>query len=319
MKKILSFFVCFISLFILIGCSSNNGDKKRMYTLIAHYGNQASEKITINEGNFVYTSNLELPSSLSSSYIIEGWYTDSNYSTKVDSVIRIRSNLDIYAKLVSFKGLADFTYGKGIDKEKVLNYFTINGSCITIDSMMTIDKAIAYNYQQKGYGDSFYRIKSSENLSNSLRREREVLYFPQGDLLLVSFSTTETSSIATLYYSYQYSGSIEIALGKKLNEAIYNGTYYQSCVNGYSYNIASEYTAKFVFNPSKVNPVTMRFGAFGTCKYTYSITNATDYSAAQRNFDANQSGEKCYSRLDGCLNYLDDMLQKIDPSYKIIQ
>ena len=320
MKKILLLVSMFFLMFGIVGCSiggENVGNNKKTYTVSLHYGNVSSENITFNEGDYLYAQDLTLPSSLSTSYYLDGWYSDSNYSNIYSSSM-ISSDFSLYAKLGELKSLSNYTFGRGIDKETVLNYFKSKGNYISIDTAINMDMIIAYSYQQKGYGDCFYRIKSSEVWS-SLNREREVLYFPQGDLFLVSFSTTEKWAIGSLNYAYQYTGSIEFTLGQKLNEATYNGTYDQACIDGYSYTYKAKYTAKFVFTPSKINPSSLRFGDFSTCKYTYGITDAMDYAAAQKHFDAKDSGQKCYEKLNACLNYLDEILQKINTSYKSIQ
>lgn len=323
MKKTLLCLLMISCLFIFVGCSSSNkngsGKDEKIYSAKIYYGDKSTETKYYDEGEYVSSQDFELPKSLVSSYFIEGWYTDSNYVTPYRDG-RISSNLNIYAKLGTLKALSEYTFMKGVDKQSVLNYFELNGECISVDTAKNLDLVIAYDYQQKGYGDSFYRIKKTETWS-AVSRESEVLYFPQGDLFIISFKVIEKSSIDTLqlYYIYQYKGTIEFALGQKLNTATYNGTYDQACIDGRTYTYKAKYTADFVFTPTKVNPKTLRFASFSTCSYTYAITDAMDYSAARKNFDVKDTGQKCYEKLDGCLNYLDEILQKINVSYKTFQ
>lgn len=325
MKKIIRkiagiFFVLVIGIVGLNSCYYIGLGHPKSYTLTIYYGNLSSYTKTIKyeKNEYVYTDDFDLPSELSANYYLLGWYTDVDYSNSFTDGCKMSSDLSIYAKLGSYSTISEFTFCKNVDEKDLTNYFKAKGTYISIDDSMNYDMILAYSYQSKGYGDGFYRIKS-EKIWSLMNRTREVLYFPKIGAIIINFSITSKSAIGTLNYADEYKGSVEFKIGQKLDEAIYTGTYTYSCIDSRTYTYKAQYTAQFVFSPSKVNPDTLRLGNFSTCTYTGEITDAMDYFAAQKHFDKKDSAEKCYEKLNACLNHLDDLLGDINLSYKSVE
>lgn len=143
------------------------------------------------------------------------------------------------------------------------------------------------------------------------------MYFPQGDLIICTYSTTEKSSIATLVFNYAHSGTIEFTLGQNVANAKIYGKYEQITVNSYKMDIEAQYSANITYTVSKVNSDTIRLGAFNTVRYRATIVDATNYSEAQEHFDKAAEAKKCYGRIGGAQNFIEEILKEIDNSYSL--
>ena len=322
MKKSLSWvlvlmLVCSV-FFSFAGCGKI-AEKNKTKTVTVYYGNETSYTQTLNCANEAYLgiNDIPLPSALESKYYVQGYYLNPEYSESFNGM-RVATDLKIYVKITPLEPISNYVFGKEIDSNKVLDYFSSKGAYISVDNAWNYDMILALLYQEKGYGDSFYKIESEE-IYNTVNRIRKVLYFPQTQRFVISFSTTSKKSLNNLAYAYEYEGTIEVQLRQNLSEAVYTGTYTQTCIDTRTYTYTAYYTAEFNFTPTKINPSEARFASFSSCQYSGQITDALDYSTAQKHFDKKGAGEKCYEKLNACFNFMDIVFEQIDSSYKSLE
>ena len=82
--------------------------------------------------------------------------------------------------------------------------------------------------------------------------------------------------------------------------------------------IEAQYSANITFTVSKVNSDAVRLGDFNTVRYSATITDATDYSMAQKHFDKATESEKCYGKIGGAQNFIEEIFKATDNSYNLL-
>ena len=317
MKKIVLFVISVIMVITLCSCGGMEDQKEQNSIITIHYNvGSSTSTFSYEKDTYLDFSSIDINEILSDKYYLVGWFTDSNYSTQSNG-IRVANDTDIYCKLGTYQSASDYYFGKNIDSEKLRIYIASQGKRISVDTAMNYDLILAMYYQELGYGDSFYRIKRERDWGQ-VSITQELLYFPQGDLIVCTYTTTEKSSVSTIVYNYTYSGTIEFTLGQNISNAKIYGKYEQTTVNSYRMTIEAQYSANITFTVSKVNFDAVRLGDFNTVRYSATITDATDYSMAQKHFDKATESEKCYGKIGGAQNFIEEIFKATDNSYNLL-
>lgn len=317
MKKILLFAVSIMLIITLCSCASAGNQKDQSAEITIHYNiGDSTSTFSYAQDTYLDFSSIDINEILSDKYYLVGWFTDSNYTAQSNG-IKVANDTDIYCKLGTYQSASNYFFGKNIDSEKLRIYIASQGKRISVDTAMNYDLILAMYYQELGYGDSFYRIKRERDWGQ-VSITQELLYFPQGDLIVCTYTTTEKSSVSTIVYNYTYSGTIEFTLGQNISNAKIYGKYEQTTVNSYRMTIEAQYSANITFTVSKVNSDAVRLGDFNTVRYSATITDATDYSMAQKHFDKATESEKCYGKIGGAQNFIEEIFKATDNSYNLL-
>ena len=316
-KVVIMFTVLLICVLTFFGCEGEEQNVTR-YTVNIYYGNISYDSMSYARGDSLAAQDLQLPPSLKQNYYVLDWYLDSNYTNSFKE-IKISSNVNIYGKLEALKNSADYEFCQSVDEQKLLNYLERKANFVSVDNATNMDLIKVLSYQEKGYGDCYYRISQTDVLTTA-KIEREILYFPDVDLFITSYSMSFLQPITNnLSYISTYAGTLELKLGQKLSEGKYNGIYNHTWLNSYTNQTSGEYTAKFTFEPKKVILSKCGFADFSTCRYSYNITKASNYSKAENHLksELQDIGTKCYVRLNNCFELLNTVLGMVDLNYKV--
>lgn len=175
--------------------------------------------------------------------------------------------------------------------------------------MIKLEKYFKENGTQ---GGNFYQIsKNSPFVAYAVR------YFPENkEFYITAGSQSSTYLPATeIAYQYTYITSIKVCHNQNLMNAKYIGDYTYESASNYSSNYGY-YEASFSFNSVKFLSLT-EVSDFSIYNFTGQITQATNWSKAQEHFDKYKVAETIYDRINGCLNFINNLFQEIDTTYKL--
>ena len=131
--------------------------------------------------------------------------------------------------------------------------------------------------------------------------------------VISAYSTKE--SLLGIAYEYTYCGAIQINLNESLTKAKYVGQYDHQALDVYSGAI-SYYTADFTFKDVKYISLT-DVTDYKNISCSGEITSASNRRLANKHFNKDEIGSKCYERIEECLVALDNLFKSIDENYKI--
>ena len=195
---------------------------------------------------------------------------------------------------ITYLSKDELYFASGCDYTLIENYFKENGLEV---------------------GDS-YIITSSKDYG-VVSNGSSIKYTPKDKSFQIIFAVIENQSNTSWgsVDQYTYKGAIQVKLNQPLTEATYLGEFeYQSV--GISSSKSAYYTAGFTFSNIKYITLT-ETSAYKNISCSGQITYADNWQAASKAFDKDYSGNKCYERIEGCLNALDKLFKQIDNSYKI--
>lgn len=185
-------------------------------------------------------------------------------------------------------------FASGCDYTLIENYFKENGLEV---------------------GDS-YIITSSKDYG-VVSNGSSIKYTPKDKSFQIIFAVIENQSDTYLggVYQYTYKGAIQVKLNQPLTEATYLGEYEHQFV-GISSSKSAYYTAGFTFR--NINYITLtEISDYKNISCSGQITYADNWQSASKMFDKDYLGNKCYERIEGCLNALDKLFKGIDNTYNI--
>lgn len=312
MKKIFVLFIVLSYILLITACSTN-----KEYTVTLHFNYGGLDDITVK---YEENEQIILPtdSDLSNSnYYIINSYSDSSYNT-IQYSKNINSDMDIYVKLGKYEDINKYSYLKNADAALVEQYFITNGELIDVDTAINQDLYTAMLYQEKGYGDNFYKITSTNNWTTA-STQSELLYFPTAQAVICSYTTKESDSISSIGFLYQYSGSIEFIMGENSDLATYSGSYFQTAYNLTTYSTLAYYNAAVEFEISDIKSTELTLPNFYNVNYSAYLTNANDYTQAQKSFNKAYIAEKCYAKITGgAVNCLNNNFTAISSTYTLL-
>lgn len=178
------------------------------------------------------------------------------------------------------------------------------------------DHALIEEYFKKNGVENHnkYTITASKT-HGSIVIAYSITFSPKTNNFFVISSYTENGASYGIADQDTYKGSIEIEVNQSLEDAKYLGEYEHQAV-ALDKPVSAYYTAGFTFSGVKYKSLT-KVADFDQIKYTGQIINASNYMAANKAFDKEETGAKCYECINRCLTALDGLFKKIDSSYVI--
>lgn len=316
MKKIILFIIVVLMGTILTACS-NDSSEPTEYNLTIHFSLFENTYITkLGVGEYLSVENIDISGALKDDYFLIGWYEDENY-TNLTKGFYINSDTDVYAKIGKYEKSNEISFFKN---EMISNYFIEKGEKVSIDDAINNDLYLIMKYQALGYGDLFYRIKTERKWSQASIIE-ELLYFPNGNFFVISYAMHERKAIKelNLIYVYQYEGIIEFKLGDSVNNATFKGVFNQQTLNSKNLTYEAYYTVNINYNISKINLYDDELAEFKTSNYAAKIVDASNFSAAQKNFDSEAVAEECYGKLNGALRSFKKTIKNVNIDENIFE
>lgn len=195
---------------------------------------------------------------------------------------------------ITYLSKEELYFAAGCDYILIENYFNENG--VEYNNSYTITSTKDYGVFSTGHS---------------------IKYIPEDKEFEIIFVYTENESNTNLgvLYQYVYKGGIQVKLNQPLTEAKYFGEYEHSAI-GITSSQSAYYIADFTFGDVKYLTLT-DISDFNDIRCSGQIVYADNWQSASSMFDKDYSGAKCYERIEGCLNVLDELFKQIDNSYKI--
>lgn len=138
---------------------------------------------------------------------------------------------------------------------------------------------------------------------------------------VISYAMHERKAIKelNLIYVYQYEGIIEFKLGDSVNNATFKGVFNQQTLNSKNLTYEAYYTVNINYNISKINLYDDELAEFKTSNYAAKIVDASNFSAAQKNFDSEAVAEECYGKLNGALRSFKKTIKNVNINENIFE
>lgn len=232
------------------------------------------------------------------------------------------SNVNSESTIVhNYVDTSNLTIMKNVDKSTVVNYATNSAKQIVKKENVTVlNNAEAYTYFQTFTDDElYYRFYDGfQDSSGRVLNLKEIWLFPEAGAFILKNELNSYETLGSLNYQYQNTALTAVKIGIKASTPMYAGTYYQYCVNSNTWDVAS-YKVDMTFSiPQMEAPSALCDANKSNCNWQ--LVQATNSIKATESFKSNQSNlcTKSYNLLQGCFNYLQSFLNKINNSYNVL-
>lgn len=185
-------------------------------------------------------------------------------------------------------------FASGVNSEMFLKYMMENGQ-----------------KSEDSTGNIYYL--SAEKDRAVAKNESYLSYNPTTKVVRIIATTKQQTTLSDIVYQYTYTGIINLKFRDSLNHAEFTGIYEQqsAMLTGAS---SAYYTATINFSIEEMESGT-EMADFSKIKYSSAITNASNYQKANEHFNKKEVAEKCYSKLQVGINYVNEIFKKIDSNY----
>lgn len=172
-----------------------------------------------------------------------------------------------------------------------------------------------YNVEKSKIDDYFVNngqktnpLKEEYCITNNLAT---IFYYPQESKFSIMRQIISQSTLSNAAYTYKWTAAVDINLYDLFSNAVWAGKYEHAALNLNTLNVAAEYTAVFKFGITKFSKVN-ELADFSSNTYNAQITNATNYSSANRMFEPKIEGEKIYSQFQFCFEAVETIFQQLN-------